>query len=287
MWPLLLLSCFCPPAVAAEVPLNAGPYVPTPQTIVDQMLSMANVGSNDFVIDLGSGDGRLVRQAAKRFGARGFGVDIDADLVRLSNAEAAKDGVGTRALFYQKDLFDTDIREASVLTLYLLPVAVQKLRSKILTELKPGARVVSHDYYMEDWRPDNQVTFDVPEKVDITGTPQTTVYLWIVPASVAGRWQVRIGGREPLEIVLKQEFQHVSGTATIDGRTARLRYASLRGDELSFGVAVAGKGNDAFHQFAGRVNGDKVEGAVDLAGAAKGVRFTGQRSVAPGQPVTK
>jgi len=266
--------------------LNGGPYVPTPMSVLEQMLAMADVKSADFVIDLGSGDGRLVREAVKRFGARGFGVDIDPELVKLSNELAAHDQIADRAVFYERDLFDTDIRKASVLTLYLLPVAVRKLRAKILDELAPGTRVVSHDYYMDDWQADNQITFDVLEKIGVTGTPQTTVYLWIVPARAAGRWQVR-AGNEVYEITLKQEFQMLSGTVAIGGRAAKLRYATLRGDEIGFGIGVPGKPAEAFHRFTGRISGDRIEGSVDFADGLKQVRFSASRVGPPGPVSSK
>ena len=215
----LIAAQFFLPGAHAQ-PLNAGPYVPTPQSIVDQMLNMANIQSTDMVYDLGSGDGRLVRQAARRFGARGFGVDIDGELVRLATAEAKKDGVSDRVSFLERDLFDTDIRPASVVTLYLLPIAVRKLRDKMLSDLRPGTRIVSHDYYWDEWQADNQITFDVPEKASITGTPQTTVYLWVVPAKAGGRWQVKASNNEVWDVVLRQDFQMLSGSA--DRKSTRL-----------------------------------------------------------------
>ena len=130
--------------------------------------------------------------AAQRLKARGFGVDIDPELVKLSNNEAKKRGVADRASFQVQDVFKADISKATVVTLYLLPGMMMNLRSKIFNELKPGTRVVSHDYHFDDWRADDQYTWDVPEKEKINGVPRATVYLWIIPAKIAGRWQVRV-----------------------------------------------------------------------------------------------
>src|SRR5262245_56990037 len=158
------------------------------------MLRIGKVGPNDFVIDLGSGDGVIVLTAAQKLKARGLGVDIDPELVKLSNNEAKKRGVADRVSFQVQDVFKTDISKATVVTLYLLPSMMMKLRSKIFDELKPGTHVVSHDYTFDDWRPDDQYAWDVPEKEKINGVPRATVFLWIIPAKIGGRWQVRVTG---------------------------------------------------------------------------------------------
>src|SRR3954468_5304347 len=134
------------------------PYVQTPQNVVDRMLEVAQVGPKDFVIDLGSGDGRMVITAAQRYGARGFGVDLDRRLVTLSNRNAAKAGVADRAVFYERDIYETDLSPASVVTIYLLPEVNLMMRPKLLEMLKPGTRIVSHDYGMGDWTPDLSLT---------------------------------------------------------------------------------------------------------------------------------
>ncbi len=170
-------------AHADDVPDIVAPYATTPESVVEQMLLLARVGPEDFVVDLGSGDGRLVIAAVKKFNARGgFGVDIDASLVVYSNAKAQEAGVADRAKFYLRDMFKTDIREASVVTVYLLPRGMSKLRSKLLGELKPGTRVVAHDYQFHGWPVERIMSFDVPEKNDYTGRRQTALYLYIVPA---------------------------------------------------------------------------------------------------------
>ena len=169
-----------PRMVAAQV--NAGPYVPTPDSVVEAMLTLARVGPKDFLIDLGSGDGRIVITAAKKFGARGFGVDIDETLVRASNLAAAREGVGDRVTFRRQDLFQTAIGEATVVTIYLLPDTVNMLRGKLLRELRPGTRVVSHDYPIDGWTPAQTLSMDVEDKINATGVPTTWLYLYVLPA---------------------------------------------------------------------------------------------------------
>lgn len=166
------------PAVEA-----VAPFATTPMAVVDEMLKLAHVGPNDFVVDLGSGDGRLVLTAVTKFGARGgFGVDIDASLVDYANRKAQEAGVYERARFHVRDLFVTDIHEATVVTVYLLPIAMNRLQAKLLAELAPGSRVVSHDYPFRSWPADRVVQLDVPEKNDYTGRRNTSIYLYTVPA---------------------------------------------------------------------------------------------------------
>src|SRR6266851_821490 len=187
------------------------PYVPTPQAVVDRMLELAQVKPGDTVVDLGSGDGRIMITAAQKYGARGFGVELDPRLVRRSNDEARRVGVADRVKFLQQDLFKTDFHEANVLTLYLLPDVNMALRPRILAELKPGTRVVSHDYDMGVWRPEAQETLPAPDKT--VGTrKESMVYLWIVPARVEGDWifELSSGGKtRRTRLALQQRFQFV------------------------------------------------------------------------------
>ena len=166
--PLVLVSA----SVAQQRP--EVPYVPTDDRVVAEMLAVANVGKDDVLYDLGSGDGRIVITAAKKFGTRGIGVDIDPERVKEANENAAKAGVSDRVRFVQQDLFQTDIREATVVTLYLLPAVNMRLRPKLLKDLKPGTRVVSHNYDMGDWTPLKTIVVTLPEDTH-------TVYYWIVP----------------------------------------------------------------------------------------------------------
>lgn len=205
----ILAAFLATPAPAQEkAPESAGPYVPTPWLIVDEILKLGGVGPDDFVVDLGSGDGRLVLTAVTRFKARGgFGVDIEAALVADANERARRDGVADRVRFHVRDLFDTRVAEATVVTLYLLPTSVPKLEPKLLAELAPGSRVVSHDYPFPDWPHDRYVKLDVPEKVAITGTPRTTLYLYTVPARIGGEWDLALPpslSRQPLKLSVRQ-----------------------------------------------------------------------------------
>ena len=245
-------------------------YVPTPQVVVDEMLRMAKVGPADFVIDLGSGDGRMVRTAAKKFGARGFGVDLSDDLLRESNALALSDGIADRARFIKEDLFETDLTKATVITSYLLPEMNQKLRPKILN-LKPGTRVVAHDYHMGEWPSDENKEIIVPEKkVGVAG--RSYVYLWIVPAKVGGRWQAQInspahpGG---LELEFAQKFQKLEGSAKSGGQTVALLAPKIEADQLSFAFFTKPGDSATRHQFSGAVKGDTIEGLVKVGDGAK------------------
>jgi hypothetical protein len=253
------------------LPLSAGAqdgrgdvvYVPTPQVVVDEMLRMAKVGAADFLIDLGSGDGRIVVTAAKRLGARGFGVDLDTYLLKLANASAKREGVTDRARFIEQNLFETDLSPATVITTYLLPEMNLKLRPKILA-LKPGTRVVAHDYSMGEWDPDDDMTLIVPEKT--VGDPgKSYIFLWIVPARIAGRWesQLAVGGRPtPIEFRFEQNFQLVHGTARVGDREVKLPQFRIAGEQLSFNLPVsAGKG-ETVHRFRGWVKGETIEGNV-------------------------
>ena len=234
-----LYSCFAAalawlPAAGAQDGRCDVVYVPTPQVVVDEMLRMAKVGPADYVIDLGSGDGRIVITAAKKHGARGFGVDLDTYLLKIANAAAAKEGVADRARFIEQNLFETDLRPATVITSYLLPEMNARLRPTLL-KLKPGTRVVAHDYAMGDWDPDEEKTLVVPEKT--VGDPgKSYVFLWIVPATVAGRWesQLPVGARTvPYEFSFSQVYQLVTGTARIDQQEVKLPQFRMSGEQLT------------------------------------------------------
>lgn len=161
---------------------DAGLYVPTPQSIVDAMLDLAGVGAADYVIDLGSGDGRIVRTAASRLGASGIGVEIDDQLVTMARDLAAKDGVAARAQFVSHDLWTFDTSRASVVTVYLLPRALPRLKQKLLAELKPGTRIVAHDYALPDWEPKERRVIHEPAKLAVNGDDKAYLYLYVIPA---------------------------------------------------------------------------------------------------------
>lgn len=223
------------------------PYVQTPQVVVDAMLKTAKVTARDYVIDLGSGDGRMVISAAKQKGARGFGVDLDKRLVQLANANAQKAGVADRAKFYARDLFDTDLSPATVITIYLLPEVNLMARSKLLA-LAPGTRIVSHDYGIGDWLPDEQFEMDAPGK-SVGRDKRSKVLYWVVPDLVAGRWmwQTEVGGKSrTVELVLKQNYQKLGATATIDGRAVPVEQAKLTGRLVEFALVLPEGGRMTF-----------------------------------------
>ena len=180
-----LLASVCIVAASAcfaDDPKSVSPYAATPDSVVEAMLKLASVGPRDYVIDLGSGDGRLVIAAAKQHGARGLGVDIDAKLVDLAKRFAARDGVEDRAQFVVQDLFETDVRPATVVTIYLLPTIMDRVGRKLRAELNPGTRIVVHDFPLPGWPVDRVTSFDVPEKRDYTFNERATLYLYTVPA---------------------------------------------------------------------------------------------------------
>jgi hypothetical protein len=230
------------------------------------MLQLAEVGPNDFLIDLGSGDGRIVLTAAKVFGARGFGVEIKDELVALSNEAARREGIADRVKFVKQDLFKTDISQATVLTMYLLPDTVNLLRDKLLRELKPGTRVISHDYPLTGWGHDRYVHMDLKEKVEISGVTTTLIYVYVVPAKVAGRWSASapstVGKRMTLD--LQQYVNRISGSVRIDGKDHPLVGPSLRGDRIEFRVP---RRDGGFADFAGQVKENAIEGVVTGNGA--------------------
>ena len=215
-------------------------WVPTPQALVDKMLDMAKVTPKDYVIDLGSGDGRTVITAAKR-GSRALGIEYNPDMVELSKRNAAKEGVSDKAQFIKADLFESDFSKAQVITMFLLPSINLKLRPKIL-DLKPGTRIVSNSFDMGEWTPDQT------EKVDGC-TNWCTAYLWIVPAKVEGTWKLPQG-----ELMLKQNFQMISGTLKSGNNNAQITNGKVNGDQISFTAGGA--------QYAGYVNGNAIEGTV-------------------------
>jgi cyclopropane fatty-acyl-phospholipid synthase-like methyltransferase len=176
-----------PSLAAAQDSKSVSPYAATPDSVVQAMLALAKVSADDFVIDLGSGDGRMVIAAAKLYGARGLGVDIDAKLVDLARRLAERDGVSDRARFEERDLFETHVGGASVVTIYLLPSIMDRIAAKLRAELKPGARVVTHDFPLPGWRVERVQGMDVPEKRDYTFNSQATLYLYTVPPGSALR----------------------------------------------------------------------------------------------------
>lgn len=246
------------------------PYVPTPPGVVEAMLGLAGVGPEDYVIDLGSGDGRIVIAAAKKHGARGFGVEIDGELVGVARREARREGVAGRVEFKEQNLFGTDIGVASVVTMYLYPRLMMQLRPRLFAELKPGTRVVAHDFDMEGWRPDARVTVPVPDKP--YGPPSSEVYLWIMPANASGAWKWRSAedtGVVDYELTLRQIFQILDGSAVVGGRPGRLENGRMRGDEIRFVLTAEAGSRKLRREFRGRVDGDAIRGKVSLPGGGE------------------
>ncbi len=233
-------------------------YVPTPVPVVKTMLRVANVTAKDVVYDLGCGDGRIVIAAARDHGARGIGVDIDPQRIRESKENAVKEGVTDKVKFIQADLFEMEFKDASVVALYLLPSLNVKLRPKLFSELKPGTRVVSHDFDMDDWRPDKHL------EVDSGSGAQKDVYYWVIPAKMEGRWNLTANGASGGALTLKRRYQDVSGTLTEGGKERPIREGVIRGNDLSFTV---GEGDSATKHTATLREG-RLEGTARRSGAS-------------------
>jgi SAM-dependent methyltransferase len=239
------------PAVRGQAPVWLDvPYVPTPQSVVEGMLKLAQVRPGERVYDLGCGDGRMVVTAASQFGARGLGVDIDPERIREAHDNALRAGVADRVDLRVGDLFEVDLREADVLAIYLLDEINLRLRPAILQQMRPGARVVSHAFGMGNWVPDQRVSID-----------GRTVYLWTVPARLEGRWLMEHGGRQ-IELAFRQHFNELNGSATIDGRAVSLRSGRVQGAEVEFAFEQQA---GVSQRFRGRLEGERL---VALDGAA-------------------
>ena len=261
LW-LVLVPCTAPAQLELfnEAPIVDGKdviWVPTPDAAVDRMLLLARVTPNDVVVDLGSGDGKIVIAAAKRFGARSRGVEYSPDLVETSRRNARIDGVANRARFVQGDMFEADFRDATVVTLYLLTTLNMKLRPKLL-DMRPGTRVVSHAFRMGDWEPDE------------TARPAASeIYLWVVPAKVGGRWRVEIGD-ERFEVALEQRYQRVA--ARILGGDAPLRVTGVQLAGSEFRVALAGAGASGRSRAASTATGSTGADGALARGPAQALR---------------
>ena len=239
------------------------PYVQTPMEIVERMLRMAEVGRDDYVIDLGSGDGRIVIEAAKR-GARGLGVDLDPSLVKHATENAQRAGVGERVSFQVKDIFETDLSKASVVAFYLLPDFNAKLMPRLLA-LRPGTRIVSHDGGIGDWPPDERLEMRTPEKpVGVGGVSR--VELWIVPADAKGAWVSEIpahGGKWNFRI--KQHYQMLDVEVGAQGRDLLVRNTRLRGEEIKLIVTGIVNGRAWHHYFVGTLKDDRIAGELTVS----------------------
>lgn len=234
------------------------PYEPSSVVIVEKMLQMANVTKDDTVYDLGCGDGRIVITAVKEFGANGVGVDIDPVRISESKTNAIKEKVTKRIRFIQKNLFDADIHDATVVTLFLWPEVNLRLRPKLFRELKPGTRIVSHEHYMGEWLPEQTVKMNLDDW-------NHTIYLWILPANVSGTWEWTLSsgaGKRQYVLNLKQKFQEASGTLTVNGSTIPVTDVSIKGARLGFTAEETIGGQKTTLQFEGLVNGSSIGGSL-------------------------
>ncbi|MBC7780258.1 MAG: methyltransferase domain-containing protein [Proteobacteria bacterium] len=222
-------------------------WVPTREQTVERMLDFANVTPKDVLVDLGSGDGRIVIAAARR-GATARGIEFNPDMVELSNRNATKAGVSDKARFLRANIFEHDFSDANVLTMYLLPGLNIKLRPQVL-DLRPGTRIVSHAFTMGDWEADRTES--------VEGSAQT-IYLWIVPAKVAGSWSVTPKGGAPMQVTFTQQYQRLEGTVRAGARNSKISNGRLRGDQISFTLVEDSGGK---LEYTGRVAGGRIEGS--------------------------
>lgn len=257
--PLLLAPAFLAPPVAARDIYFDVPYVATPPAVVASMLNLAKAGPNDVVYDLGSGDGRIVIAAARDFKVKkGIGIDLDPDLVTLASKNAKDAGVSDRVSFTRGDIFKMDFKEATILTLYLLPDVNVTLRPRIL-DLAPGTRVVSHAFNMGDWVPDGADNVDMRR-----------VYMWVVPAKVQGNWTANVGN-VPYRLELTQRYQNADGKVKIGGKETAFEMGIVKSDVFTFTAAGP-------VTFEGKVAGDTMTGTITAGGKRTPLTLTREAS---------
>jgi protein-L-isoaspartate O-methyltransferase len=240
------------------------PFITTPPEVVARMLQIAGTGPQDTVIDLGSGDGRIVIAAVREHGARGLGIELDPALVVQARDNAMRAGVAERARFEEGDALKADLSQASVVTIYLLPSLLDQLQPRILQQLRPGARVVTHAFAFKGWKPDRSETVRISARHEGQGG-ESRVFLWVVPAQVRGAWRAAGGWR----LRIQQNFQEVEVEAALDGRPVAVSDARLEGESLSFSGAGYG--------FSGRVAGDRIAGELRGAAGASTLAFERDR----------
>jgi SAM-dependent methyltransferase len=246
------------------------PYLPTPMPVVEQMLEMADLKQEDVLYDLGCGDGRILITAARLYGIKGVGVDLDPERIQESKENAREAGVTELVEFHKKDLFETDFHKASVMTLYLLPSVNIRLRPKLLNELEPGTRIISHDFDMDEWLADKSVQVWSDDEMHM-------LYFWIVPVNVSGIWDLSFSQSldtpQPVQFQFQQVFQFPQGTAMIDTRSMDLHNISLSGKKLSFSLLIEGITWD----FNGNVSGDSIQGTVKKSGTDETLTWKAER----------
>ncbi|HOV90655.1 MAG TPA: class I SAM-dependent methyltransferase [Syntrophorhabdaceae bacterium] len=237
------------------------PFASTPHKVVKEMLKLADTGKDDVVYDLGSGDGRIVIAAARDFGAKGVGVELDSNLVTESRKNAQKEGIEKKIRFIEEDFFETDLKDATVVTLYLLPEINELLMPKLLKELKPGARIVSHMWGLGDWEPDK--TLHAYTK---------TLYMWFVPALVQGNWRVTFyndNAKKEGQLSIKQKYQYIKAVLDNDKKRHEFTHTALYGNEINLYVSYAYEGKVAVISMEGMVKGDYMEGKAYIKEAEK------------------
>jgi SAM-dependent methyltransferase len=250
------------------------PYVSTPHAIVDEMVRLADVKASDVVYDLGCGDGRLVIAAVKKTGCRGVGIDIDPERIKESRANAKTAGVEDRVRFVEQNFFASDIRQATVMLIYLFPDVNIRLRGKFLSEMKPGSRLVSHAFDMGDWKPDNSASVGAQR-----------VYFWVIPANATGRWKWNPpGGRQAAFVLeMEQRYQQIRGTLTLGDQQSTLTDAKLAGDRISFRIEQDVSGRKIAREFAGTISGNSITGTIT---STEGPRVKNNRWKAARDPST-
>ena len=248
-----------PGAHAQDGELRA-PFITTPPEVVARMLQLAGTGPQDTVLDLGSGDGRIVIAAAREHGARGLGIELEPKLVALARENARRAGVADRARFEEGDALKADLAQASVVTLYLLPFLLDQLQPRLLAQLRPGARVVTHAFAFKGWMPDRSETVRISVRHEGQGG-ESRIFLWVVPAQVRGAWHAAGGWR----LRIQQNFQEVEVEAALDGRPVAVSAARLEGETLTF--------SGAGYAFSGLVAGDRITGGLRGAAGASTLAF--------------
>ena len=279
------------------------PYVSTPDEVVAEMLRIANVDKDDVVYDLGCGDGRIVITAAKKYGCRGVGIDIDPERIRESRENAIKEGVSDRVRFIQMDLFEAEIRDASVVTLYLLSGVNLRLRPKLFRELSPGSRVVSHEFSMGKWEADatssvksenyrDPYLFNYWDEQIADYWRTHTVYLWIIPGNVNGTWKLTIpdiAGNDEFTLRFDQEFQRVRGHALegVSSIPVFIKEVKIRGNTLLFTLEGKLQGSTASMHFEGIVQGNSIQGTMEIESSPrKGkIKWTARRDLSTLRPI--
>jgi SAM-dependent methyltransferase len=254
------------------------PYVSTPHEVVNEMIRLAEVKAGDVVYDLGCGDGRLVIAAVKKAGCRGVGVDIDAELITVSESSARAAGVEDRVRFVKQDFFEADIREATVMLIYLFTHVNMRLRPKFLSEMKPGSRLVSHDFDMGDWRPDLS-----------TRVGARQVHFWLIPANVTGTWTWNTpGGRQAVYVLkIEQRYQQIRGALARRDRKAVLSDVKLAGDRITFRIEEDAGGRKTAHDYAGTIKGDTITGTISSTGGprVRNIRWKAVRDPSTVRPI--